>query len=67
MTTIATPTDKLRELDEDTRRAWKSYYDSIRSLTGETYERAELESWSVLQDELRLLERNRRLLASATA
>lgn len=59
MTTSATPTDKLQELDEGTWRAWKNYSDSIQSLTGEAYERAELESWSILQNELRRLERNR--------
>jgi len=64
VTTIATPADKLQELDEGTRRAWKAYYDSIQSLTGEAYEHAEVTSWSVLQDELRRLERNRRLLTS---
>lgn len=59
MTTGATPTDNLQELDERTWRAWKTYSDTIQSLTGEDYERAELESWGVLQKELRRLERNR--------
>ncbi len=59
MTTSATPTDKLHELDEGTWRAWKNYCDSLQSLTGEAYERAELESWSILQNELRRLERDR--------
>jgi hypothetical protein len=66
MTTIATPTDNLQELDEGTRRAWKAYYDSVRSLTGDAYERVEARAWSVLQDELRRLERNRRLLSGST-
>jgi hypothetical protein len=66
VTTSATPTDKLQELDEGTRRAWKTYYDTIQSLTGEAYERAEPESWSVLQNELRRLEGNRRRLTRAS-
>ena len=63
MTTIAAGTDKLRELDEDTRRAWGSYQERLQSLAGEDYERAELEAWTVLQNELRRLERRRRLLS----
>ena len=34
MTTIAPDTEKLRELDEDERRAWNEYYDNIQDLTG---------------------------------
>jgi hypothetical protein len=67
MTAIATPTDNLQKLDEGTRRAWKAYYDSIHSLTGDAYERVEVRSWTVLQDELRRLERNGRLLSRSTA
>jgi hypothetical protein len=67
VTRSATPTDKLRELDEGTRRAWKAYWESIQSLTGDAYERAEVRSWIVLQDELRRLESNRRVVTSSTA
>ena len=64
MTTSATPRDKLHELDEGTWRAWRNYCDSTQSLTGEAYERAELESWNILQSELRRLERDRPQLTS---
>jgi hypothetical protein len=60
--TIAPDTEKLRELDEDERRAWNEYYDNIQDLTGEQYEQVELESWDTLQGELRRIERRRRLL-----
>jgi hypothetical protein len=62
VTTIAPDTEKLRELDDDERRAWAEYYDSIQQLTGAEYERAEPEAWEMLQDELRRIERRRRLL-----
>ena len=62
VTTIAPDTEKLRELDEDERRAWTEYYDDIQELTGEQYEQVELESWDTLQGELRRIERRRRLL-----
>jgi hypothetical protein len=62
VTTIAPDTEKLRELDEDERRAWTEYYDNIQDLTGEQYELVELESWDTLQGELRRIERRRRLL-----
>lgn len=62
VTTIAPDTEKLRELDEDERRAWTEYYDNIQDLTGEQYEQVELESWDALQGELRRIERRRRLL-----
>ena len=61
MTTIA-PDEKLREIDEDTRRAWNTYSDRLRELSGEAYERAERDCWTTLQGELRRLERRRRLL-----
>ncbi len=63
MTTIAYRTDKLNELEDDERRAWSSYREALRELTGEEYERAEHESWEQLQSELRRLERRRRSLA----
>jgi hypothetical protein len=53
----------LRELDDDTRRAWAAYSERLRELTGEEYERAERESWAKLQSELRRVERRRRSLA----
>jgi hypothetical protein len=63
VTTIAYRTDKLRELEDDERRAWSSYREALREKTGEDYEHAERESWEQLQDELRQLERRRRTLA----
>ena len=63
MTTIAYRTDKLDEIEDDERRAWSSYREALRELTGEEYERAEHESWEQLQGELRRLDRRRRSLA----
>lgn len=62
MTAIASDSDKFRELDDDTRRAWSAYSERIRDLTGEEYERAEHESWTKLQSDLRRLERRRQTL-----
>ena len=62
MTAIAPDADKLRELDESARRAWSAYSEQLRELSGDEYERAERESWAVLQTELRRLERRRRSL-----
>jgi len=64
VSTIATA-DKLRELDEDVRRAWRDYYEQIQGLTGEDYEQVETESWDVLQEELRELQRQRELVSAA--
>jgi hypothetical protein len=61
VTTIAAA-DKLRELDEDTRKAWTAYREKTRELLGEDYEREELDAWSDLQGELRRLERRRQLM-----
>jgi hypothetical protein len=61
--TIAPDTEKLRELDDDTRRAWNDYYDNVQDLTGAEYEQVELESWDALQGELRRIERRRGLLS----
>ena len=61
MTTIAAA-DKLRELDEDTRRAWTAYREKTRELSGEDYDREELDAWTDLQSELRRLERRRQLM-----
>jgi hypothetical protein len=63
VSTIAYRTDKLRELDDDERRAWITYRDRLRELSGEEYEFAEHESWEELQRELRGLERRRRSLS----
>lgn len=63
MTAIAPDTSKLRELEEDTRRAWNEYRERTNALSGDAYERAERESWTILQNELRRLERRRRLLS----
>jgi hypothetical protein len=54
--------DKAREIDADTQRAWSAYSERLRDLTGAEYERAEEESWSELQGELRRLDRRRRTL-----
>ena len=59
MTTTALDLDKLRELDEGTRRAWLAYNERLRDLAGDEYERVESDSWSELQRELGRLERRR--------
>ena len=66
MTAIAPDSDKLRELDNDTRRAWNAYSERLRELSGDEYEQAEHESWTKLQSELRRLERRRRSLNEST-
>lgn len=63
MTITAPDPIKLRELEEDTRKAWNEYRERIEALTGDEYVEAETESWTVLQNELRRLERRRRLLS----
>ena len=63
MTAIAPDSDKLRELDHDTRRAWNAYSERLRELSGDEYELAERESWTKLQSELRRVERRRRSLS----
>ena len=62
MAAIAPDSDKLRELDHDTRRAWSAYSERLRGLTGDEYESAERESWAKLQSELHRVERRRRSL-----
>lgn len=62
MTAFAPDTDKLRELDDGTRRAWTAYKQQLHELTGDEYEQAEAESWDKLQRELRRLERRRKML-----
>ena len=60
MTATTQDTDRLRELDDDTRRAWTAYSEKVRDLSGEEYERVEQDSWAELQSELRSLEQQRR-------
>ena len=67
MTAIAPDTDKLRELEDDTRHAWNAYSQRLRELSGEEYELAERDSWATLQSELRRLERRRRSLDQSSA
>ncbi len=66
MTAIAPDTEQLRQLDADTRRAWRAYSEQLRPLTGDEYELAERESWVELQTELRRLERRRESLNQTT-
>ena len=67
MTATAPDTDRLRELEADTRQAWTAYSDRLRELTGEEYERVESESWIELQTELQRLERERETLTADPA
>ena len=67
MTATAPDTDRLRELEADTRQAWTAYSDRLRELTGEEYERVESESWIELQNELQRLEREREQLMADPA
>ncbi|HLH13752.1 MAG TPA: hypothetical protein VKV16_03105 [Solirubrobacteraceae bacterium] len=67
MNTIAPDNDRLRELDEDLRRAWIDYYECVQDRTGADYERAEPEAWDTLQGELRRIERRWRLLTAAAS
>jgi hypothetical protein len=66
VTAIAPDSEKLRELDDDTRRAWNAYSERLRELSGEEYELTERESWAELQTELRRLERRRRSLTQSS-
>jgi hypothetical protein len=66
LTAVAPDSDKLRQLHDDTRRAWNAYSEGLRDLAGEEYERAERESWAKLQTELRRVERRRRTLHEST-
>jgi hypothetical protein len=59
VTATAPDLEQLRELDDGTRRAWTTYNERLRDLDGEEYERAESDSWTELQSELRRLERRR--------
>jgi hypothetical protein len=59
LTSIAPEPHQLPQLDAGTRQAWSAYIERLRELTGEEYERAESESWSELQVELRRIELER--------
>jgi hypothetical protein len=67
MTATAHDTERLRELEADTRHAWSTYSDRLRELSGEEYERVESESWTELQSELQRLEREREELTAGAA
>jgi hypothetical protein len=67
MTATAPDTERLLELEADTRLAWITYSDSLRELTGDEYERVESESWMELQAELQRLEREREELMAGAA
>lgn len=55
--------DTLRQLDAFERRAWQTYSQRLRDLSGEEYERAESDSWAELQRELLQLARRRKTLS----
>ena len=67
MTATAPDTERLQELEADTRLAWSTYSDRLRELSGDEYERVESESWTELQAELRRLEREREELRAGAA
>jgi hypothetical protein len=67
MTATAPDTERLRELEADTRHAWCAYSDRLRELTGDEYELVESESWIELQNELHRLEREREELTAGAA
>jgi hypothetical protein len=67
MTATAPDTERLQELEADTRLAWSTYSERLRELTGEEYERVEPESWTELQAELQRLEREREELRAGAA
>jgi hypothetical protein len=67
MTATAHDTERLRELEADTRHAWSTYSDRLRELNGKEYERIESESWTELQNELQRLDREREELTAGAA
>jgi hypothetical protein len=67
MTATAPDTERLQELEADTRLAWSTYSDKLRELSGDEYERVESESWTELQAELQRLEREREELMAGAA
>jgi hypothetical protein len=66
VTAIAPDSDKLRQLDDEMRRAWTAYSERLRELNGEEYEQAERESWTKLQSELRRVEHKRRSVSQSS-
>jgi hypothetical protein len=64
VTSTAQRNDRLRELDDDTRRAWDEYVEALRELSGDEYELVEHDSWERLQEELQGVERRRASLGS---
>lgn len=67
MTATAPDTERLQELEADTRLAWSAYSDKLRELSGDEYERVESDSWTELQAELQRLEREREELMAGAA
>jgi hypothetical protein len=67
MTATAPDTERLQELEADTRLAWSTYSDRLRELSGDEYEHVESESWMELQAELQRLEREREELVAGAA
>jgi hypothetical protein len=67
MTATAPDTERLQELEADTRLAWSTYSERLRELSGDEYERIESESWMELQAELQRLEREREELMAGAA
>jgi hypothetical protein len=67
MTATAPDTERLQELEADTRLAWSTYSERLRDLAGDEYERIESESWMELQAELQRLEREREELMAGAA
>jgi hypothetical protein len=67
MTATAPDTERLQELEADTRLAWSAYSERLRELSGDEYERVESESWTELQAELQRLEREREELMAGAA
>jgi hypothetical protein len=67
MTATAPDTERLQELEADTRLAWSTYSERLRELSGDEYERVESESWMELQAELQRLEREREELMAGAA
>lgn len=49
--TIVTP-----NVEQETRRAWSDYADSLRGLEGQEYDRAEQDAWEELQATLHALD-----------
>jgi hypothetical protein len=64
LTSVAPPSEQLRELDAGTRHAWITYSERLRELNGEEYERAESESWDELQTELQRIGQEREALTA---